>query len=344
VNIAHQLLFGYDDGQRLLAGSCELPADTLLLLLGATDAAVSAESAPLITGIALPGSDEYAFCVTWPAPEVARAGAVWGHALIVKTAELHDPHRYEALLTLPRRPSGAQPDLAGYLTPLRLDAPAVDVLARLAPRRHDRELLERIVMATYGSSEEAICANDDLVAATRAVLALWGGQSPALRAVFSLRTRQAMRREPSSFDLSVAAKVRGIDEDALPPVSATAPDWVAALVDDLLAPAGTPLRQFLWAFGPAATPDQLPAMRRLAKLWLRVGARDPVGVRSYLERHWPAPGDGAELKRALFGNAQNRWWGVDERTRVRMLLHTANDAWDRDELEVKHRARALGIR
>ena len=56
VSVAHQLLFGYDDGHRLLAGSRELPAQTLLALLGASDAAMEAQSAPLLTGVALPDS------------------------------------------------------------------------------------------------------------------------------------------------------------------------------------------------------------------------------------------------------------------------------------------------
>jgi hypothetical protein len=343
VSIAHQLLFGYDDGQRLLAGSREFAPDTLLLLLGATDAALGAESAPLITGLALPASEEYAFCVTWPAPEVPRAGAVWGHALVVKAAALRQPDCYEALLTLPRRPSAYQPDFARYSSPLHLDAPAVDVQARLGPRPGDRDLLERIVVATYGSADAAICAHDDLGAATRAVLAVWGGQWPALRALFSFRTRQIVRLEPSNFDLTVAAKFRGLDEDSLPPVSGRAPRWAVAVVDDLLAPGGTLLRQFLWAFGPAGSLDQRLAVRRLAKLWVRVSSGDALLVRAYLERHWPRPRDGAELKYALFGNAQNRWWSLDERARVKTLLHAANEAWDHPELELEDRARALGI-
>ena len=91
-------------------------------------------AAILVTAIALPGTEEYAFCVTWAAPEVPRAGAVWGHALIIKAAELRQADCYEALLMLPRRPSPHQPDFARYLTPLYLDTPTIDVQARLGPR------------------------------------------------------------------------------------------------------------------------------------------------------------------------------------------------------------------
>ena len=341
MSTAAQFLFGYDDGHRLLASSRELDPETLLRLQGATDAALSSDCPPLVTGVALPKAGEYAFCVTWPAPEVPRAGAVWGHVLMVGAGELDVAHA-EALLTLPRRPASREPDLSPYADALDLEAPDREVLAQLAPREPDRVLLERVVAATYGSREPAICVHDDLGAATRAVLALWGGQWPALRAEFSFRTRQEVRDEASSFDVTVAAKVRG-DGDYPPAADPErTPAWIAALAEDLLSGGGTPLREFLWTFGPGGSPDR-PAVRRLAKLWVRVAAAEPLRVRAYLERHWPDPSDGAELKFALFGSAQNRWWRLDERVRVRTLLDGSGDAWDSEALELRHRARALGI-
>jgi hypothetical protein len=342
VSTAQQLLFGYDDGHRLLASSRELDAETLLRLQGATDATLDSDCPPLVTGVALPKAGEYAFCVTWPAPEVPRAGAVWGHVLMVGAGEFAVADHTQALLTLPRRPASREPDFSPYADALDLGSPDREVLAQLAPRAPDLPLLERIVAATYGSREPAICLHDDLGAASRAVLALWGGQWPALRAEFSFRTRQEVRGEPSSFDVTVAAKVRGGDDYPSDGDGLRTPAWIAALAEDLLSAAGTPLREFLWTFGPGGSPDRL-AVRRLAKLWVRIAAAEPLRVRAYLERHWPDPSAGAELKFALFGSAQNRWWRLDERTRVRTVMHSAADAWDRRELELKHRARALGI-
>jgi GTPase-associated protein 1, N-terminal domain type 1 len=342
VSTAAQLLFGYDDGHRLLASSRQLDPETLLRLQGATDAALSSDCPPLVTGVALPKVSEYAFCVTWPAPELPRAGAVWGHVLMVGAGELAVGAHAQALLTLPRRPASREPDFSPYSDALELETPDREVLAQLAPREPDRVLLERVIAASYGSRESAICVHDDLGAATRALLALWGGQWPQLRAEFSFRTRQEIRDEASSFDLTVAAKVRG-DGD-YPPVAEQerTPAWIAALTEDLLADTATPLREFLWSFGPAGSPDRL-ALRRLAKLWIRVAAGEPARVRAYLERHWPGPSEGAQLKFALFGSTQNRWWRLDERTRVRTLLEGKRDAWAGEELELRHRARARGI-
>ncbi|HLW95556.1 MAG TPA: hypothetical protein VKS25_09280 [Solirubrobacteraceae bacterium] len=342
MSVAHQLLFGYDGGHRLLAGSRELPADTLLLLQGATDAAMNADSPALVTAVALPAADEYAFCVTWPAPEMPRAGAVWGHVLLVSAADLGDAGHFQALLGLPRRPLDAASDLASYNSPLDLGAPTGVSLEQLAPLASDRDVLERIVAAVYGSSDSAVCVHPDLAAGTRAMLAVWSGQWPKLRAGFSFRTRELFRASPSSFDLTVAAKVSGGGAVAPAAEAERTPRWVAAIVEDLLTNARTPLREFLWTFGPDGAPDRV-ALRRLAKLWTRVAAGDPTRVRNYLERRWPER-SGGDLKYALFGAGQDRWWALDERTRVRTLVHAGGDAWDRDGLELKRRARALGIR
>lgn len=341
MSVAHQFLFGYDDGHRLLAGSRELPAQTLLALLGASDAAMEAQSAPLLTGVALPDTHEYAFCVTWPAPEMPRAGAVWGHVLIVDANDLNDVGHHAALLALPRRPAGPPADLSGYSAPVQLAPGGSQMRERLAPRDHDRGVLEQIVRATYASRERTVCIHDDMHSATRAVLAVWAGQSPQLRRQFSFRTRQVIREERSNFDLTVAAKIRGSGDYPPGAVPSSTPEWVSVLVNDLLAPGPTPLREFLWTYG-ADSADRL-AVRRIAKLWVHVAAGDASLARAQIERHWPDPRSGVELKHALFGNAQNRWWQVDDRTRVRALLETSSKAWNRGDLELKHRARALGI-
>ena len=337
---AHQLLFGYSDGHRLLSGSRDVDAETLLRLLGATDAPAEAGSAPLITGLPLPGQHDYAFCVSWNAPEARRRGAVWGHALLVDVRRLQDPEACAALLQLPRRPPADGPDLAAYATPLELDGARGDSVG-LTPQPRDRELLARIAFAAYGSTSDGIVVEEDLGAAARGVLALWRAQWPQLRAGYSFRTRAVVRREDSSFDLTVAAKVRGLDEGAV--TSADTPGWARAIADDLLSERPTSLREFLWVHGPPE-PANRHSVRHLTKVWLRVAAADPVGVRTQLERYWPSADDGSRLKRSLFGNAENRWWQLDERARVRTLLDGDPQAWDGDDLELEHRARALALR
>ncbi len=136
---------------------------------------MSAESAPLVTGVA-PVRQRRVRLRHVAGAEVPRAGAVWGHVLIVDAEELEHPDRFAALLALPRRPGLAEPDLSNYAAPLKLESRNAQLQAQLAPRPQDRALLEQVVLASYASSEPAVCVHSDPGAATRAVLAVWGGQ------------------------------------------------------------------------------------------------------------------------------------------------------------------------
>jgi hypothetical protein len=340
VRAADQFLFGYDDGHRLLTGSRELSSAILVRLLGATDATMAPDSAPLVTGLALPETQEFAFCVTWSAPEAPRPGAVWAHALIVDEALLRDPQALEVLLGLPRRPSADGPDLGRYTAPLSLDAKAPVPPSYLAERSLDPALLESLVSVAYRPHGDRIVVHRDLDGAARALLALWAAQWPQLRAGFSFRTREIVRGGASPFDLTVSRKIRGLHDDSSASPSTRTPAWVSAVVEDAASPGPTPLREFLWAFGPQERPDPR-RLRRLAALWLRVAADDAAQVQAHLERYWPRPRSGAALKQALFGRGNDDWWRLDEPTRVVSLWQAAKPAWDVDELELADRVRAL---
>ena len=337
---ADQFLFGYEDGHRLLTGSRELPSATVVRMLGATDAAMAPDSAPLVTGLALRETQEFAFCVTWCAPEAPRPGAVWAHALIVSEAQLRDPGAVDILLGLPRRPSADASDLGGYTTPLPLDRAPPGGPSYLPQEPLDLGLLEDLVSTAYSPTGDGILVHKDLGAAAKALLALWGAQWPQLRAGFSFRTREVVRRGASDFDLTVTGKVRGLEDHAPASPAARAPAWGTVVAEDAASPTDTPLRRFLWTFGPQEPRDPR-RLRRLAGLWLHVAAEDAPRARAYLERYWPKPRSGAALKRALFGRDDSDWWSLDEPRRVISLLQATKPAWDLDELELAARARAL---
>ena len=337
---ADQFLFGYDDGHRLLAGSRELPPAVSVRMLDATDAAMALDSAPLVTGLALRETEEFAFCVTWSAPEAPRPGAVWAHALIVSEAQLCDPRAFDVLLGLPCRPSAEAADLGSYTAPLPLDAAAPGRRTYLPQEPLDLDLLERLVSTAYSPTGDGILAHKDLGAAAKALLALWGAQWPQLRARFSFRTREVVRRGTSDFDLTVTGRIRGLDGDVPAPPQTRTQDWVHAVVEDAAALTQTPLREFLWAFGPQEPRDPR-RLRRLAALWLHVAAEDGPRARAHLERFWPRPRSGAALKQALFGRENNDWWWLDERTRVTNLLQATKPAWDFDQLELADRILAV---
>jgi hypothetical protein len=308
VRVADQFLFGYDDGHRLLAGSRELPAETAVALLSATDAAMPDGTAPLVTGLALPDSAQYAFCVTWSATELPRPGAVWAHALLVSETELAEPRTLEVLLGLPRRPSRA-PYLGNYRAPIELADTAPATPSYLSQRPLDRELLARLAFAAYDPQSERTVAHEVLGDAAKALLALWRAQWPALRAGFSFRTREVVRSGAPDFDVTVTRKIRGHGEVAAAAPAGTEP-WLRGVVDDAAAPAPTPLRDFLWAFGPSEPRDPR-RLAALARLWPSIVARNARAARAQLEREWPDPQSGAALKRILFGGENDDWWRAD---------------------------------
>ena len=304
---AHQFLFGYDDGHRLLAGSRDLPHATAVALLSATDAAMANGTAPLVTGLALRESAEYAFCVTWSASELPRPGAVWAHALVVGEAELAEPGTLDVLLGLPRRPSRDVAYLGSYRAPIALDATAPRLPGYLPAGPIDREALTRLAFAAYDPHSEGTIAHEDLGGAAKALLALWRAQWPALRGAFSFRTRVVVRPGTRDYDLTVTRKIRGQGGERALSGPAGAQAWLSGIVEDAAAGAPTPLRDWLAAFGPLEAPEPR-RLAALAKLWPLVVARDAEATRAQLAEDWPQPQDGAALKSVLFARENADWW------------------------------------
>src|SRR4051794_28743169 len=113
--LAHQALFGYEDGHRLLASSDELsPADRRLLVrqTDSPDAGKVQGWAELLAGYPLP-SGLFALTLTWPAPEMPRPGCVWTHALLFTEEALGAIDPPSVPLSF-RRPTGPIPDRSAY--------------------------------------------------------------------------------------------------------------------------------------------------------------------------------------------------------------------------------------
>jgi hypothetical protein len=82
----HQLLHGYDEGHRLLAGSIKPDAQSAKSLVALSDLSGQGEapgSFGYITGYPLPQMNAYALARTWLAPEMPRPGCVWTHTLLI---------------------------------------------------------------------------------------------------------------------------------------------------------------------------------------------------------------------------------------------------------------------
>lgn len=105
-----QLLHGYDNGHRLLAGSVLLknPADldAVATLSDWSEYAVSGDNeSTYITAYPLLDSQYYVIAKTWYAAEMKRPGCVWTHSLLIPFNELNRIDDYRRLGDLFKRPN-----------------------------------------------------------------------------------------------------------------------------------------------------------------------------------------------------------------------------------------------
>ncbi|HLW96212.1 MAG TPA: hypothetical protein VKS25_12615 [Solirubrobacteraceae bacterium] len=335
---ADQFVFGYDEGHRLLIASREVPRAVLVQLLVATDAVMSPDCPPLITGLPLPDTAEFALAITWPDPRAARAGAVCSHVLLLDAAALAVPGTVEALVRLARNPAGAS--LEEFVGPLRLDGGVSAVQPGLLSGRGPKvEVLESFLEVACRSDGPGVVIHAALDDAARAMIVIWSALWPALRSRFSFRTRELVTAEQTDFALTAALRLSG-GSAAGTRTERPPPAWVEELARVVNSPVQGRLAAFLAEFGPAEVPVPL-RLRRLAELWTAVAAADVEAARDQIEAHWPDPESGAALKQALFGGRAREWWPVAERDRVAALLGTRHPTWDLIELDLTGRVRAL---
>jgi hypothetical protein len=203
MNLVDQVLFGYDDGHRLIAGSRSLSPRQQRDVLPHLDASFEAGEAQQLVGTAIPSLDGYLLARIWPAPERPRHGAVWAHALIL-TAEQLARMRLAGLLGLLNRPQDGQ--LEPYASALAWppssdDAPRPPLLRILAWGMQAPQDGPLIVL--WDAPDEAEFALMTLLDATRS----------AHRGALSFRARQRAR-PASPYRIQVAASIAGPLGDA----------------------------------------------------------------------------------------------------------------------------------
>jgi len=316
----HQLLYGYDDGHRLLRGSTNLSSQANLRLLGATDADPGAEATMLVTGIPLPSEQFYALCFTWRAPEMVRPGSVWGHVLLLSPSHLladESPYRFAALARRPAREA-----LHVYDTPI--DEPLFE-----DDRIPVSGVFEAVAAATLGPGYGRVAMVGDLDEAARSFGYIWGLQWPALRARFAFRTRDVGRL---TQDKAVVA-VRKVQGQRRPLEDRYEFEALAVVVHDMLTD-GAGLHNFLSVFGPQTA----PTMRNfgiLATIHAAYMRERYTEARQTVEEHFPTPDQAAVLKFELFG--PSRYRPSAENAIVRSLLGARVDAWNVDDLHLAER-------
>ena len=321
------LVFGYEEGHRLLGGSRRIPGDALAVLLGATDAPIESSKDRLVTGFPLDAIARYALCFTWNAPELPRPGAVWSHVLLVESRHFERPGIISVLKRLGRRPELL--GLGYYST--QIDLGNEEARGGAQPFSVSSALVESIATAVYGDGKP-IVVHGNVAESEAALFAVWEAQWPELRARFEFRTRESTRAFSSS-GVVVARRVQGMVRHG---TVAQRTACTALLVEAIARKQGSPLHRFLREFGPADRPET-DTVGWLARLYCYVEAEDYAAVRDALEARYCGQHDGRRLKEELFGQPEGSWWTVTEAVRLGTILGAACDAWDLETLALERR-------
>lgn len=250
-----QTLHGYSDGHRLINGSFKLPQSDARTMLVLSDASASGSRIPsegYLTGYPLAESGKYVLARTWAAPEMSRPGCVWTHSLLIDFGDLARLGSALDLLECFRRPS----ELAGSDYGSRLEVPVKTAPAVLPP--NDLGRAGQWISALYGKPKGKIIAEREGPSDDMLVLAIWMQQWPRLRRAFRFCSFSADDRSTSAdtFDLQLVDAGRATRSkmpDSIVATTVKQGDWLVALLDDLVRPARSHLRQFLRDVGSDVT-------------------------------------------------------------------------------------------
>ena len=250
-----QTLHGYSEGHRLINGSLKLPqpdARTMLVLSDASGSGSRIPSDGYLTGYPLAESGKYVLARTWAAPEMSRPGCVWTHSLLIDFADLARLGSADDLLDRFRRP--AETGRSGFAT--RIDVETTRTPAAVLPV--DLGRAELWVSALYGKPKGRIVAERDALQDDELAVAIWMQQWPRLRRAFRFCTFSAEDRSKTTdiFDFQLMDTSRSGRSRIPDGVMASTVDhneWVQTLLDDLVLPKRSGLRQFLRDVGSDVT-------------------------------------------------------------------------------------------
>jgi hypothetical protein len=328
-----QLVFGYRDGHELLASSMPMSSATAREVLPHVDASFEDDSPHYLVGMPLSTIDRYLLARIWPAPEVARPGAVWAHAVLLDRAAMD--HCPAALLRLFQRPSF--PTLERFARAPRAGPPS-------QPLEVPKRLATGLAWAALGApDDQPVVLWRVLEEAEQAILNLLHALPRFARWSFAFRTRGRARLGDVAYDIQIASRLVG-----RPPSSGSkvldlrrqdhpeAPRWTELATNSST---GKDLRVFLGRFGDASVTAR-PAVRELIDLWTALAEPTPdvVRVTSILTGTFPKPDALSLLKLEMFGDAElyPGLWPVPETDRLEVVVQRPR-VFDWEDLGIRAR-------
>jgi hypothetical protein len=270
----NQLLHGYDEGHRLLAGSIKpdrQSAKTLLALSDLSGQGVAPGPNGYITGYPLPQMSAYALARTWLAPEMSRPGCVWTHTLLIDFSDLSVISNV-ALLDLFQRPS-SQELSQHYCQTLIAETITAGSIHLLLQFNDILSLLE----ALYEFPKDCIFVKiQEDFSVDYIAMALWLQQWPRLQRNFRFCTWTVSDRSRSDepFDLQFIPYKRNIRSRnvahwiGIPsPLPESPKHWKLAVAKDAISgEINSSMRKFLWRYG-AETEAGRAAFKPLVQIW-----------------------------------------------------------------------------
>ena len=315
-SVLHQVLHGYRDGHRLLAGSISIPPgvqQTMLVLSDLSGHGKVNRFDEYITAYPLNEIGYYALAKTWYAREMPRPGCVWTHTLLVPFAMLASVRNMRSFTNFFVRP--ADGDFLSYSEPvlsLSFDEESDD---RSSPT--GISTAASLLFAIYGSPAAPVLVPvESPEAVENLFFEVWSQQWPRLRRSFTFCTGAIAGRRLGSrwFDLHAvpakrleevhrsidgAVKVKSDSESTIAPM----PDWLDAASSDLVSSQDSDLRRFMFGLGAEAGGGR-SAFSALVDMYLELVTSGPnVRARSKfmrsLESVFPSADQGAKFKEQL---------------------------------------------
>ncbi|MFZ2960967.1 MAG: hypothetical protein WA705_29150 [Candidatus Ozemobacteraceae bacterium] len=297
----HQLLYGYQEGHRLLAGSTKpegKSAKTLLSLSDLSGQGMTPGPNGYLTGFPLPLMGAYALSRTWLANEIPRPGCVWTQTLLIDFSDLAFFVGFD-ILCLFQRPSPTE----GFSSYSR----SLEILSEISARnvfQIPQILIQQLIEAIYEFPKDCIflaAQNDSFH--EEMVLGLWSQQWPRLRRNFRFCTWTSIDRSQldEPFDLQFITNKRNatksqnsqngqawVDLNSSTPLSLD--NWSSLVADDIVSgDRNSSLRNFLWKYG-AETEAGRTVFKPLIKTWKAIrgsGDFDLIGTITAVDGIFP---------------------------------------------------------
>lgn len=319
---AHQALYGYREGHRLLASSTSLMPEVQRSLRSFTDTSFAVSSGPYLAIHPLPAQHMQAFVRTWPAPDWIRPGSVWSHVVLVHNADVARFQGMGSLRKAFRKPRFEDRQISletfdEYRTTLSLDTTEHVDISNL-----DSSFVAEVVYGLYGTTEPVRLQVGSAEYVESILLAVYEQQWPRLRRAFAARTRG--RSSSTQLDLElVESRPRGADSSGQGGPGRDEP-WVRRAVDDLIRP-DPQYRSFLYLGGAESSQgrDDFSVLTRIfdAAVTVQGGPRSAVKL---IAQSYPSPASHRVLKKTLLGpavpDAATLPWPTTEAARIALAF------------------------